>query len=167
MDRRAGDDRQAAQVVEQAERDALAAGGVVLRYGFFSGPGTWYAHDSAVAALVRKRRYPIVGEGAGVYSFVHVDDAAAATVAALDAPSGIYNVTDDHPAPTSTWLPAFASALGAKPPHRIPRPVLALAGAGALAEWQESLEGADNARAKAVLDWTPVHATWRTGFRDP
>ena len=74
---------QAAQVVEQTERDALAAGGVVLRYGFFSGPGTWYAHDSAVAALVRKRRYPIVGEGAGVHSFVHVDDAAAATVAAL------------------------------------------------------------------------------------
>jgi nucleoside-diphosphate-sugar epimerase len=157
----------AAQVVEQTERDALAAGGVVLRYGFFSGPGTWYAHDSAIAALVRKRRYPIIGEGAGVHSFVHVDDAAAATVAALDAPSGIYNVADDHPAPTSTWLPAFASALGAKPPHRVPRPVLTLAGAGALAEWQESLEGADNARAKAVFDWTPVHATWRTGFRDP
>ena len=102
-----------------------------------------------------------------MHSFVHVDDAAAATVAALDAPSGIYNVADDHPAPTSTWLPAFASALGAKPPHRIPRPVLTLAGAGALAEWQESLEGADNARAEAVLDWTPVHTTWRTGFRDP
>ena len=158
---------EAAQVVEQTERDALAAGGVVLRYGFFSGPGTWYTHDSAIAALVRKRRFPIVGEGAGVYSFVHVDDAAAATVAALDASAGIYNVTDDHPAPTSTWLRAFASALGAKPPRRIPRPVLAVAGAGALAEWQESLEGADNARAKAVLDWTPVQSTWRTGFRDP
>ena len=96
---------QAAQVVEQTERDALAAGGVVLRYGFFSGPGTWYAPDSAVAALVRKRRYPIVGEGAGVHSFVHVDDAAAATVAALDAPSGIYNVADDHPPPPRRGCP--------------------------------------------------------------
>ena len=158
---------EATRVVEQTERDTLAAGGVVLRYGFFSGPGTWYAHDSSIAALVRKRRFPIVGEGAGVYSFVHVDDAAAANVAALDAPAGIYNIVDGHPAPTATWLPAFASALGAGPPHRIPRPVLTLAGAGALAAWQESLEGADNARAKAVLDWTPVHATWRTGFRDP
>ena len=157
----------ATRVVHQTERDTLAAGGVVLRYGFLCGPGTWYAHDSSIAALVRKRRFPIVGEGAGVYSFVHVDDAAAATVAALDAPAGIYNVVDGDPAPTSTWLPAFASALGAKPPRRIPRRVLALAGAGALAEWQESLQGADNARAKAVLDWTPVHATWRTGFRDP
>ena len=158
---------EAARVVDHTERDALAAGGVVLRYGFLSGPGTWYAHDSAIAALVRKRRFPIVGEGAGVYSFVHVDDAAAATVAALDASAAIYNVTDDHPAPTSTWLRAFAPALGAKPPRRIPRPVLTLAGAGALAAWQESLEGADNARAKPVMGWTPVHATWRTGFRDP
>ena len=158
---------EAARVVEQTERDAIAAGGVVLRYGFFSGPGTWYSHDSAIAALVRKRRFPIVGKGAGVYSFVHVDDAAAATVAALAAPAGTYNVADGHPAPTSAWLPAFASALGAGPPRRVPRPVVALAGAGALAEWQESLEGADNARRRRLFDWTPVQPTWRTGFRDP
>ena len=75
-------------MAEQAEREALAAGGVVLRYGFFGGPGTWYFEDGAVGELVRKRRYPLVGEGAGVHSFIHVDDAAAATVAALEAPSG-------------------------------------------------------------------------------
>jgi 2-alkyl-3-oxoalkanoate reductase len=158
---------EAVEVVAQTERAALEADGVVLRYGFFSGPGTWYSPDSAIAGLVRKRRYPIVGKGSGVHSFVHVDDAAAATVAALTAPPGIYNVVDDDPAPTSEWLPAFAATLGAKPPLRVPRPVVALAGGGALADWQESLEAADNERAKSVMGWTPVHATWRTGFRDP
>jgi nucleoside-diphosphate-sugar epimerase len=154
-------------VVEQAEGEALAAGGVVLRYGFFGGPGTWYDAEGAIGALVRKRRYPLIGEGAGVHSFVHVDDAAAATVAALDAPSGVYNVVDDDPAPTSEWLPAFAAALGAPRPRKLPAlPVRALGG-GALVAWQESLEGADNARARATLGWTGVHATWRTGFRDP
>lgn len=158
---------EAATVAEQAEREALDAGGVVLRYGFFGGPGTWYDPEGSIGTLVRKRRYPLLGNGAGVYSFIHVDDAAAATVAALDAPSGIYNVVDDDPSPTSTWLPAFAAALGAPPPRKLPAlPVQALGG-GALVAWQESLEGADNTRAKATLGWTPVHSTWRTGFRDP
>ena len=157
---------EAAQVAEQAEREALAAGGVVLRYGFFGGPGTWYYEDGAVGELVRKRRYPLVGEGAGVHSFIHVDDAAAATVAALEAPSGVYNVVDDHPAPTHEWLPAFAAALGAPPPRHVPAlPVKLLA--RALFAWQEGLEGVSNARAKAALDWTPVHGSWRTAFRDP
>jgi nucleoside-diphosphate-sugar epimerase len=157
----------AARVVAATEAEALEAGGVVLRYGFFTGPGTWYRPDSSIARLVRKRRFPIVGAGDGVYSFVHVDDAAAATVAALDAPSGIYNVVDDDPAPTREWLPAFASALHARRPRRVPRLLFRLAGGGALAAWQESLEGASNERAKSVLGWTPVHPTWRTGFRDP
>ena len=156
-----------ARVVAATERDALAAGAVVLRYGFFAGPGTWYSPDSGIADLVRRRLYPIVGSGAGVHSFIHVDDAAAATVAALSAPSGIYNVVDDDPAPTFEWLPAFAAALGAKPPLRVPRPVVAIVGGGAVADWQEGLEAADNSRAKAVMGWTPVHPTWRTGFRDP
>ena len=157
---------EAAQVAEQAEREALAAGGVVLRYGFFGGPGTWYHEDGAVGELVRKRRYPLVGEGAGVHSFIHVDDAAAATVAALEAPSGVYNVVDDHPAPTHEWLPAFAAALGAPPPRHVPAlPVKVLA--RALFAWQEGLEGVSNARAKAALEWTPVHGSWRTAFRDP
>jgi nucleoside-diphosphate-sugar epimerase len=120
-----------------------------------------------LAATVHKRRYPIVGKGGGVHSFVHVDDAVAATVAALTARAGIYNVVDDDPAATSEWLPGFAAALGARPPLRVPHPVVAIAGGGALADWQESLEAADNERAKSVMGWTPVHATWRTGFRDP
>lgn len=158
---------EAVRVVEQAEREALAAGGVVLRYGFFGGPGTWYEAEGAVGRLVRKRRYPLIGEGAGVHSFVHVDDAAAATVAALEAPSGIYNVVDDHPAPTSEWLPGFAAALGAPPPRRMPALPVKLLGGRSLVDWQESLEGASNARAKSALDWTGVHGTWRTAFRDP
>ena len=158
---------EAATVAEQAEREALDAGGVVLRYGFFGGPGTWYDPEGSIGTLVRKRRYPLLGAGAGVYSFIHVDDAAAATVAALDAPSGLYNVVDDHPAPTSEWLPGFAAALGAPPPRKLPALPLKAVGGGALVTWQESLEGADNARAKAVMGWTPVQATWRTGFRDP
>ena len=158
---------EAVQVVEQAEREALAAGGVVLRYGFFGGPGTWYYEDGAVGELVRKRRYPLVGDGAGVHSFIHVDDAAAATVAALDAPSGIYTIVDDHPAPTHEWLPAFAAALGAPPPRHLPAAPLKVLGGRALVTWQEGIEGQSNARAKAALEWTPVHGTWRTAFRDP
>ena len=155
-----------ARVVEAMEREALAAQGVVLRYGFFGGPGTWYSADGAIGELVRKRRYPLVGEGAGVHSFIHVDDAAAATVKALEAPSGIYNVVDDHPAPTREWLPAFADALGAPPPRHVPAlPAKLLA--RSLVTWQEGIEGQSNARAKAALDWTPVHGTWRTAFRDP
>jgi nucleoside-diphosphate-sugar epimerase len=156
----------AARVAEQSERAALEAGGVVLRYGFFGGPGTWYDEHGAIGELVRKRRYPLIGDGAGVHSFIHVDDAAAATVAALQAPSGIYNVVDDHPAPTREWLPAFAAALGAPPPRHVPALPLKLL-ARALVAWQEGLEGMSNARAKAVLHWTPVQATWRTAFRDP
>ena len=157
---------EAAQVAEQAEREALAAGAAVLRYGFFGGPATWYFEDGAVGELVRRRRYPLVGEGAGVHSFIHVDDAAAATVAALEAPSGVYNVVDDDPAPTHEWLPAFAAALGAPPPRHVPALPVKLLARSMLA-WQEGLEGASNARAKAALDWTPVHGSWRTGFRDP
>jgi nucleoside-diphosphate-sugar epimerase len=157
---------EAVRVVEAMEREALAAGGVVLRYGFFGGPGTWYADDGAIGELVRKRRYPLVGDGAGVHSFVHVDDAASATVAALQAPSGVYHVVDDHPAPAREWLPAFAAALGAPPPRHVPAAPARLL-ARAYVEWQEGLEGASNARAKSVLGWTGVHATWRTAFRDP
>jgi nucleoside-diphosphate-sugar epimerase len=157
----------AVKVVERTEREALDAGGVVLRYGFFGGPGTWYDADGAIGERVRKRRYPLVGDGAGVHSFIHVDDAAAATVAALDAPSGVYNVVDDHPAPTREWLPAFAAALGAPPPRHLPATPVKLLGARALVTWQEGMEGQSNARAKAALDWAPLHASWRAAFRDP
>ena len=155
-----------ARVVAGLERDTLAAGGTVLRYGFCGGPGTWYSPDGAIGKLVRRRLYPLIGDGAGVHSFIHVDDAATATVAALEAPSGIYNVVDDHPAPTREWLPAFAHALGAPPPRRIPAaPVKLLA--KPLAVWQEGMEGQSNVRAKDVFSWTPVQPSWRTAFRDP
>ncbi len=95
--------------------------GVVLRYGFFYGPGSSYADDGHFAREVRKRRLPVVGKGSGVFSWIHVDDAAAATVAAMEhgAP-GIYNVVDDDPAPLREWVPAYAEAVGAKPPRRVP-----------------------------------------------
>jgi nucleoside-diphosphate-sugar epimerase len=104
--------------------------------------------------------------GAGVDSFVHVDDPAAATVNSLTAPSGVYSVVDDHPAPTRQWLPAFAEALQAPPPRHLPAAPVKLVAKPYVA-WQESLEGQSNARAKAALDRTPVQPSWRTAFRDP
>jgi nucleoside-diphosphate-sugar epimerase len=140
--------------------------GVALRYGFFYGPGTYLASDGSIAARVRKRQFPIVGRGRGMTSFVHLDDAASATVAALErgAP-GIYNVVDDLPVALRDWLPLYAEASGAKRPLRVPvwlaRLVageFAVVGAGAL-------RGASNAKARRELGWHPVLPTWRDGFR--
>jgi nucleoside-diphosphate-sugar epimerase len=140
--------------------------GLALRYGFLYGPGTYFAPDGSIAARVRKRQFPIVGRGLGMTSYVHVDDAASATVAALErgAP-GIYNVVDDDPAALRDWLPVFAQAIGAKKPRRVPvwlaRLVageFAVAGAGAL-------RGASNAKARRALGWQPALPTWRDGFR--
>ncbi len=153
------------QDVEDAVLRDPALEGVVLRYGLLYGPGTWYAPDGDVAEQVRRRRYPVLGSGEAVYSFLHVDDAAAAAVAALDGPAGVFNVVDDEPAPMSTWLPEYAAALEAPPPRRLPgwlaKPV---AGRGPVS-WLLSLEGADNRRARETLGWQPRHASWRSGFR--
>jgi 2-alkyl-3-oxoalkanoate reductase len=137
--------------------------GIVLRYGNLYGPGA----SEPLVELIRKRRFPIIGSGAGVWSWIHVDDAAAATVAALQhGTSGIYNVTDDDPAPVSEWLPYLAEAVGAKPPLRIPkwlgRP---LAGAVAV-RWMTECRGASNEKAKRELAWQPRWSSWRDGFRD-
>jgi nucleoside-diphosphate-sugar epimerase len=137
--------------------------GVALRYGWFYGPGTYHAPDGSIAAQVRKRQLPIVGRGDGMSSFIHVHDAAAATVAALDRGSGIYNVVDDEPAPARDWLPVFAKALGAKPPRRVPAWIARLA-AGRVAGMATVLRGASNAKAKAELGWQPALPTWREGF---
>jgi 2-alkyl-3-oxoalkanoate reductase len=140
--------------------------GVVLRYGFFYGPGTYYAPGGAIAEQVRARRFPLVGGGAGVSSYVHIADAAAATVAAVErgAP-GIYNVVDDEPAPAREWLPAYAEALGAKRPFPLPAWVARfLAGPYAVAA-ATTLRGASNAKAKRELGWTPRVASWREGFK--
>lgn len=152
------------------ERQVLGANGLeglVLRYGFFYGPGSSYRRDGFQAEEVRKRRLPIVGSGDSMFSFVHVDDAAAATVAAVErgAP-GIYNVADDEPAPAREWIPVYAQAVGAKPPRHLPAWVVRLVAGKAIAQFATTLRGASNAKAKLELGWEPSHPSWRTGFRD-
>lgn len=156
----------AVQDLEAATLGSSPLAGVVLRYGFFYGPGTAYAPDGSFAAEVRARRVPIVGRGGGVWSFIHVDDAARATVAALESGApGVYNIVDDEPAPVAEWLPAYAAALGALPPRRAPRwLVRPLLGRYAV-HMMCDLRGASNAKAKRLLGWSPRYATWRTGFR--
>jgi nucleoside-diphosphate-sugar epimerase len=140
--------------------------GVVLRFGFWYGPGTAYAPDGSIAAMVRKRRYPLVGDGGGVSSFVHIDDVVEATVAALGALPGIYNVTDDDPAPAREWLPAYAEALGASPPRRVPTWLARIVAGRYAAYVMTELRGASNEKAKRELGWTPRHPSWRQGFRE-
>ena len=139
----------------------IAAGGIVLRYGgFYGGPG------DGLIEPVRKRMFPIVGDGGGYMSFIHLDDAAAATVLALthDAPA-TYHVVDDEPAPIRDWLPVLAEALGAKRPRRFPRWVATLlAGQGNVINATQA-RGASNARAKRELGWTPRYPSWRQGFQ--
>jgi 2-alkyl-3-oxoalkanoate reductase len=137
--------------------------GVVLRYGFFYGPGTYHASDGSIAQQVRKRQFPLVGKGDGMSSFIHLHDAASATVAALERGRGIYNVVDDEPARLREWLPIFAQAIGAKPPRRIPTWVARLF-AGRIAGVFGEVRGASNAKAKAALGWQPALPTWREGF---
>jgi nucleoside-diphosphate-sugar epimerase len=152
--------------LEQAVVGANGLEGVALRYGNLYGPGTGFAADGNIAALVRKRAMPIIGSGAGVWSFIHVADAAAAAVAAIQhgAP-GIYNIADDEPAPVSVWLPEYARALGAKPPLHVPvwlgRMVVGDVGISVMTQ----IRGASNAKAKRELGWAPCFATWREGFR--
>jgi nucleoside-diphosphate-sugar epimerase len=143
--------------LDQAVTDA---GGIALRYGGFYGNA-----EDQLTSLVRKRRYPMIGDGEGVTSWIHLDDAAAATVLALehDGP-GIYNIVDDDPAPTREWLPVLASALGAKPPRHIPAGIVKLiAGEDAVMGATQS-RGASNAKAKRELGWTLRYPSWRQGF---
>jgi nucleoside-diphosphate-sugar epimerase len=140
--------------------------GIVLRYGGFYGPGTGMARGGDQYEAVKRRKFPVVGDGGGVWSLVHVDDAAAATVAAIErgAP-GIYNVVDDEPAPVREWLPVLAAAVGGKPPRRVPRWIARLLmSPGALAMMTE-IRGASNAKARRELGWHPAHPTWREGFQ--
>jgi nucleoside-diphosphate-sugar epimerase len=153
-----------------SEREAVEAEGMeglVLRYGQFYGPDTYFDRGGSIANDVTKRRFPIVGKGTGLFSFIHVDDASDATVAAVErgAP-GIYNVVDDDPAPMREWLPVYAEALGAKRPFRVPLFIARLV-AGPLAKpFSEQLRGASNAKAKRELGWQPAHASWRQGFAE-
>jgi nucleoside-diphosphate-sugar epimerase len=156
--------------LREMEAMVLAADGmegVVLRYGFFYGPGTHYGKDGALVADVRRRRLPVVGKGTGVFSFIHVDDAAEATVAAVERASpGVYNVTDDEPASMNEWVPVLAEAAGAKRPFRVPLWLARLAGGRQVADFASVLRGASNEKAKSGLGWRPAHPSWRTGFRE-
>jgi nucleoside-diphosphate-sugar epimerase len=157
------------RVMDEMERAVLGAeglDGLVLRYGWFYGPGTYYAEDGSTAQDVRRRRFPVIGSGAGIFSFVHVDDAADATVAAVDrgAP-GVYNVVDDEPAAMRDWLPAYAEAIGARRPRRVPVWLARLV-AGKMVSTINTQPGASNAKAKRELGWEPRWRSWREGFRE-
>jgi nucleoside-diphosphate-sugar epimerase len=153
--------------LEDAVTGADWTTGIVLRYGGFYGPGTSLAPGGEQFEMIRKRRYPVVGNGAGVWSFVHIADAAEATVLAVDrGDRGIYNVVDDDPAPVSEWLPALAEAIGAPKPWRVPRFVARLAAGEAGVVLMTEIRGASNAKAKRELGWEPRHPSWRQGFRE-
>jgi nucleoside-diphosphate-sugar epimerase len=161
-----GDAVRAIDEMERAVVGAEGMEGLVLRYGWFYGPGTYYADDGSMAHDVRRRRFPVIGKGTGIFSFVHVDDAASATVAAVErgAP-GIYNIVDDDPAPQREWLPVYAEAIGAKKPLRVPVWVARLV-AGKIANLAGLQPGASNAKAKPELGWEPRWRSWREGFRE-
>lgn len=157
---------EAIRYLEQAVLGADGIEGVALRYASLYGPGTGLAADGDIAASVRKRMLPIIGNGAGIWSFIHVDDAASATVAAIQpGVRGIYNVADDEPAPVSVWLPDYARALGAKSPFHIPVWLGRLIVGDVGVSMMTQIRGASNAKAKRELGWTPAYASWRDGFR--
>jgi 2-alkyl-3-oxoalkanoate reductase len=148
--------------LESRVLDAEAIDGIALRYGFFYGPGTWYNPDGASADQVRRGEFPIIGDGEGVWSWIHIDDAAVATADALDVPPGIYNIVDDDPSRVADWLPAFARFVGAPPPpHVTVEQALASAGEDAV-YYGTKLHGASNAKAKSVFGFRPRRLEWLT-----
>ena len=153
--------------VESAVAGDPSIAGIVLRYGGFYGPGTSLGIGGSFLEAVRRRQMPIVGKGTGYWSFLHIDDAASATLAAIEARElGIYNVCDDEPAPVSVWLPFLASTLGAKPPRHLPRWIGRMVIGQHGVAWMNEIRGASNAKAKALLNWKPKWTSWRLGFRD-
>jgi nucleoside-diphosphate-sugar epimerase len=141
---------------------ATSMEGIVLRYGSLYGPGA----SELMVEVVRKRKMPVIGTGGGVWSWTHVDDAAAATVAALEhGARGVYNVVDDEPAPVAVWLPYLAEAVGAKAPMHVPVWLARLLVGDAGVEWMTQGRGASNAKAKRELEWRPAWSSWRDGFR--
>jgi nucleoside-diphosphate-sugar epimerase len=151
--------------LEDALLQAEWTQGIVLRYGAFYGPGTSMAPGSEQLELVRRRKVPLVGDGGGVWSFIHIADAAEATVAAIEHGSrGVYNVVDDDPARVAEWLPALAQEIGAKKPMRVPRFIGRLFAGEAGVVMMTEIRGASNAKAKHELAWSPSHPSWRQGF---
>lgn len=155
----------AIRYLESAVTGADWTEGIVLRYGAFYGPGTSLELDPPGGMMVdaiAERKMPVIGSGEGVWSFTHVEDAASATVAALeDGHRGIYNVVDDEPATVSEWLPTLAEAVGAKPPRRVPRWLGRLAAGDGFESYMTEARGASNEKAKRELNWLPSHSSWR------
>jgi nucleoside-diphosphate-sugar epimerase len=150
--------------LEEAVLGGSGFEGVVLRYGMFYGPDSPYAPGGTYGEMVKKRRLPIAGDGAGRQSFIHLDDAVSATLAAIDRGTGAYNVVDDDPARAREWIPGLAEALGAKPPFRVPLWMARLGGGPAAVRLMTTQRGASNARIKRELGWQPRYPDWRAGF---
>src|SRR3990170_2762178 len=163
-----GRQREAAAAMSHLEEAVLSAGwteGIVLRYGGFYGPGTGMGPGGDMHEMIRKRRFPLVGDGGGVWSFVHIADAAEATMAAVEHGSrGVYNVVDDDPASVAEWLPALTRMLSGKKPRRMPRFILRLFAGEAGVVMMTEARGASNAKAKRELGWHPAHPSWRHGL---
>ncbi len=156
---------EAIEHLERTVRDAERLEGLVLRYGSLYGPGTAFSTD--YVEQVRSRRLPVIGSGAGIWSFVHVDDAAAATaIAAERGAPGAYNIVDDDPAAVSDWLPFLADVLGVKAPRRLPAWLTRLVGGEAITSMSTRITGSSNAKARGELRWVPRYPSWREGFRE-
>ena len=153
--------------IRHVEERVTQAGGTALRYGGFYGPGTSLTDGGAHLEAVRKRKFPVVGGGTGVWSFVHIDDVATATKAAIESDvTGIYNVVDDEPAPVSEWLPYLAAMIGAKPPRHVPAWVGKLAVGELGLSMMTEARGASNEKAKRELGWQLRYPSWRLGFKE-
>jgi nucleoside-diphosphate-sugar epimerase len=155
--------QEAIRYLEDAVTGADWTEGIALRYGGFYGPGTSFGSGGEMTDAIRARKVPIVGNGAGVWSFIHIADAAEATLVAIErGERGIYNIVDDEPAPVAEWLPVVAERVGAKPPRRVPRFLGRLFGGELAVVMMTELRGSSNAKAKRELGWRPGHPTWRT-----
>ncbi|HJZ34207.1 MAG TPA: NAD(P)-dependent oxidoreductase [Hyphomicrobiaceae bacterium] len=156
---------EAIRYLEKAVTQAADVGGIVLRYGAFYGPDTGMLEENMIAQIAR-RRVPLIGNGDGYWSFIHIEDAAAATLAAIErgAPGNIYNIVDDDPAPVHAWLPALAAMLGAKPPRHLPAWLARLIAGEHLVVMMTQARAGTNGKAKRDLGWLPVHPSWRQGF---
>lgn len=156
---------EAIRYLERAVREATHVEALALRYGIFYGPGTGIAQDGSLVELIRKRRIPIVGDGAGIWSFIHIEDVARATEAAMTRGGpGVYNIVDDEAASVSTWLPFLADVLGARPPRRVPVWLARLLIGDGGVSMMTQIRGGSNVKAKSELAWQPIYASWRHGF---
>jgi nucleoside-diphosphate-sugar epimerase len=161
---------EAVAAIAELERETLGCAGIrgaVLRYGFFYGPGTAYAAGGWIAADVRARRFPVLGDGAGVFCFIHVEDAAQATLAAIgQRAGGVFNIVDEEPAPAADWVPAYAAILGAPAPRRLPLWLGQMLGGPYAVYLMTQMPGVSNEHARTALGWQPMRPSWRGGFRE-